>query len=225
MMLETLQKFKGTNDNEHDIITLYTQESGSYYRDFNYWLNNSDALAIEKTSLFIAQVIYNLNKYAKDENKGIKGKETTTFYRGIRANLSDLLNYESAKGELICFPSFTSTTPLLEQAKVFANVKDNSQYSTIIIINYTCEKGFLPTAVDVSEISEYKNEKENLFYPYSFFKIIDVQINHLNKSAEIQLEAIRKKTIFEKELKDVTYLAYNEKGNFMEVVKKEVSVN
>ena len=223
MMLETLQKFKGINDNEKDIINLYTQESGSYYKDFNYWLNNSDALAIEKTSWFIAQVIYSLNKYAKDENKGVK--KTKTLYRGIRANLSDLLNYESAKGELICFPSFTSTTPLLEKAKEFANTTDNSQYSTIIIINYTWEKGFLPTAVDVSDISKFKNEKENLFYPYSFFRIIDVQINHLNKSAEIQLEAIRKKTIFEKELKDDTYLAYNDKGNFMEVVKKEVSVN
>ena len=50
VLLETLQKFKGINDNEEDIINIYTKESGSFYQDFNSWLLNSDPLAIEKTS-------------------------------------------------------------------------------------------------------------------------------------------------------------------------------
>ena len=51
-LLETLQKFKGINDNEEDIISIYTQENDSYYQDFNKWLNTSDPLAIQKTSWF-----------------------------------------------------------------------------------------------------------------------------------------------------------------------------
>ena len=36
-LLNSLQRFKGINDNEEDIIRLYTQEKNSYYQDFNYW--------------------------------------------------------------------------------------------------------------------------------------------------------------------------------------------
>ena len=42
------------------------------YRDFNNWLLYSDPLAIQKTSWFIAGVMYSLNYYAKKNKKGIQ---------------------------------------------------------------------------------------------------------------------------------------------------------
>ena len=85
-LLETLQKFKGINDNEEDIIRLYTQEKDSYYQDFNNWLNISDPLAIQKTSWFIAGVMYSLNNYAKNKNKGISCQRFCKYQNRISNN-------------------------------------------------------------------------------------------------------------------------------------------
>ena len=214
--METLQKFNGINDNEDDIITLYTRECNSFYQDFNRWLNTLDPLAIQKTSWFIARVIYRLNEYS--EKKG-GVKKDITLYRGIKMNLIDLLYYEREKDKLICYPSFTSTTPLLQTAKGFSNNnKTQYQYTTIVTINYKYNKDFIPTAVDVSEISAFKSEKECIFLPYSFFKIKNVEIDHINKKGSIELDSIGRKEIFEKKLRDGYKLNYNERG-FMEIIE------
>ena len=213
-LLETLQKFNGINDNEDDIITLYTRECNSFYQDFNRWLNTLDPLAIQKTSWFIARVIYRLNEYS--EKKG-GVKKDITLYRGIKMNLIDLLYYEREKDKLICYPSFTSTTPLLQTARGFSNNnKTQYQYATIVTINYKYNKDFIPTAVDVSEISFFKSEKECIFLPYSFFKIKNVEIDHIKKTGKIELDSIGRKEIFEKKLRDGYKLNYNERG-FMEI--------
>ena len=219
VLLETLQRFKGINDNEEDIIKLYTKENRSFYQDFNSWLLNLDPLAIEKTSWFIAAVISSLNKYAQKKGKGLK--ENKKLYRGIKSNLSDLLDYERAKGEIICFPSFTSSSMDIDVAKRFSKPKPNSnQYETLITINYIYKEGFIPTAVDVSNISAIKKEKEYLFLPYSFFIVKNVQIKHSKKKAEIELDTVGKKEMFEKYLNNGYELAYNEKG-FMDIIKQE----
>ena len=215
-LLETLQKFNGINDNEDDIITLYTRECNSFYQDFNIWLNTLDPLAIQKTSWFIARVMYRLNEYS--EKKG-GVKKDITLYRGIKMNLIDLLYYEREKDKLICYPSFTSTTPLLQKAIEFSNNnKTQYQYATIVTINYKYNKDFIPTTVDVSEISAFKSEKECIFLPYSFFKIKNVEIDHPNKKGKIELDSIGRKEIFEKKLRDGYKLNYNERG-FMEIIE------
>ena len=181
-------------------------------------MNISDPLAIQKTSWFIAGVMYSLNNYAKNKNKGIE-KNDLKLYRGIRANLYDLLSYERAKGKLICFPSFTSTSLELKVAKGFANTKTG--YQTIITINYKYRRGFKPTAVDVSKIAikEHEYEKECLFLPYSFFRVKNVKIDNANKTAEIELDTVGKEKILEKKLREGFKLIENKEG-FMEVVKE-----
>jgi hypothetical protein len=217
--LNVLKEFEENNEknNEEYIIKLYTINNGSYYNDFNYWLNSLDVLAIHKTSWFIAAVIFSLNEYSINKNKGIK-EDGLKLYRGITSNLSTLLNYELAKDELICYPSFTSTTRLFDRAENFANEqKKENEYATIITINYKFKEGFLPTAVDVKDISLYPEEEECIFFPYSFFKVIDFKIDHSSKKAEIELETIGKKEIIETKIGYGNKLVYNEEG-FMEVV-------
>ena len=211
-LLETLQKFQGINDNEEKIIKIYSQEFGSYYKDFNNWLYKADPLAIQKTSWFIAGVMYSLNYYSERKNKGVK-EDNLKLYRGINSNLYDLLSYERSKGELICFPSFTSSSRDLEQAKLFSS---GYQYKTIIEINYKHKENFIPTAVDISKISRFKEEKECLFLPYSFFRVKDIKIDYNEKSARIELDTVGRKQILEKYLKEGNKLDYNQEG-FMEV--------
>lgn len=214
-LLECLQTFKGINDNEEDIIKLYTQNENSYYNDFNFWLNHSDPLAIQKISWFIAAVMYSVNKYG--EKEGVK--ESTTLYRGIKMNLSDILSYERSEKQLICYPSFTSSTPLKKVAEEFSTYKlGKNQYSIIIKINYLYNNEFCPTAVDISKISCYPKEKERIFPPFSFFIINKVEIDHQNHKGDIELESIGRKEIFEEKLRDGYQLNYN-KGGFMEILK------
>ena len=213
-LIETLQKFQGINDNETNIIELYTKEEDSYYKDFNFWLSSSDPLAIQKTAWFIASVINNLNIFGQKHKKGLT--KSHKLYRGVKSNLSDLLDYERAKGKLICFPSFTSTTILLEIAVNFSKTKNKEQYETIIIIDYIYKKDFIPTAIDVSEISAFPHEKEYLFPPYSFFKVKNTKIDHSSRTAEIELETVGRKKILEEYLKDASTLVYKEEG-FMDL--------
>jgi hypothetical protein len=141
--------------------------------------------------------------------------------------LSSLLYYERTKGQLICFPSFTSSSLDFDVAKKFSeNDKNDEEYSTIITINYIYKEGFIPTAVDISDISPFPKEKECLFYPYSFFNIKDIQINHQEKKATIELDAIGKKEIIEEKLKneDKCTLEYNEEG-FIDVKIEEENLD
>jgi hypothetical protein len=219
-LLDSLQYFEKIEGNEEKIINLYTLEKGSYYQDFNNWLNNLDPLAIQKTSWFITAVIYCLNEYSKTKNKGIV-EDGLKLYRGIKTNFSDLLNYKRLKGELICYPSFISSSKLRKKANNFAITNKNSQmFETIITINCIYKEGFSPTAVDISEISRFPQEQECLFLPYSFFRIKNIEINHETKKAEIELDSIGKKEIFETKLKEGFKLDYNE-GGFMEVVTEK----
>ena len=161
-----------------------------------------------------------MNNYAQKKETGLK--ENTKLYRGIRSNLSDLLDYQRAKGEIICFPSFTSSTIDIEVAKGFSKRRANlNQYETLITINYIYKNGFIPTAVDVSDISAIKKEKEYLFVPYSFFIVKNVQIEHSKKKAEIELDTVGKKEMFEKYLNNGYELVYNDKG-FMDIIMSEV---
>ena len=219
-MLEVLQKFKGINDNEEKLIRLYTKERGSFYQDFNYWLNVLDPLAIDKTSWFIAAVIHSLNNL---KGKGLS--QEMNLYRGIRIKLCDLLNYVKSKNHLICFPSFTSTSAIKEVAIHFSKqeslTKGNSKimdYGVIFTIKYKFKKGFKPTAYDVSEFSAYPKEKEYLFVPYTFFMVKDVIINHTEKKADIEMEAIGRKEIFEENYEDGSILVYNEMEKSMEKI-------
>ena len=63
---------------------------------------------IEAFGYFMAGLMYSLNKYHKETNKG----ECTNrkLYRGMRLDISELLNYERYEGSILCFPSFTSTS-------------------------------------------------------------------------------------------------------------------
>ena len=215
-LLETLQQFEGINDNEEDIIKKYSQEFDSYYQDFNNWLYNTDPLAIQKTSWFIAGVMYSLNYYAENKKKGLK-EDNLKLYRGIQSNLYDLLSYERAKGEIICFPSFTSTSLKLEEAEKF--IRLSNKYKTIIVINYKYQPGFIPTAVDISKIAMYEEEKECIFLPYSFFIVKNIKIDHLEKTARIELDTVGREKILERYLKEGFKLVYNQEG-FMEVIKE-----
>ena len=107
-MVNTLQLYRDIESNYIDIIKNYTGENCSVYKDFNYLLLRMNERGIEAFGYFIAGLMYSLNKYQKESGNG----ETSNrkLYRGMRLDISELLNYERYEGSILCFPSFTSTS-------------------------------------------------------------------------------------------------------------------
>ena len=220
LLISTLQKFKDISSNEEHLIKIYTKSVGSFYNDFNRWLLDLDPFAYQKIAWFIASIMYQLNRYGKAH--GIK--ESRTFYRGIEMNFTDLLFYQRCRGKLFCFPSFTSTTELLDVASSFASkeARDLEErqkkhlFLVIMIINYNFDKDFIPNAIDISECSDIKSEKERLFLPFSFFKLKSVEIDYLNYRAFINIKTIGRKEILEKKINKNNCLKFNQLG-YMEI--------
>ena len=73
--------------------------------------------------------------------------------------------YLNSIGEVICYPSFTSTS-LVE--KYFSPDPSNKDEQLVELI---IEQNNSKSVVSISEISKFPKEKEYLFLPFSFFKI------------------------------------------------------
>ena len=226
-LIKTLQNFKDISFNESHLIKIYSQTTGSFYNDFNNWLKELDPFAYKKIAWFIASLMYQLNRY-KDkpgENNGIT--QSKIFYRGIVMNYTDLLLYKRCEDRIICYPSFTSSSELKKIAEFFAKRdvdspeerKKNKVFSVILTINYKFCKNFISYAIDISKCSDYPDELERIFLPFSFFKLKDIKIDYENNIADIEMDSIGRKEILEETLCKGNNLYYNEYNNigFMEV--------
>ena len=155
-LIHTLQNFKDISFNENHLIKIYTQTTGSFYKDFNNWLKQLDPFAYKKVAWFIASLMYQLNRY-KDkpgENNGIKHE--AIFYRGIYMSYTDLLLYQRCLDRIICYPSFTSSSELLKIAELFAKRDDSPEqrkqdkrFSVVLKINYKFCREFISYAIDI----------------------------------------------------------------------------
>ena len=79
----------------------------------------------------------------------------------------------------------------------------------IMTIKYKYKNNWIPSAVVVKDLSLFPGEEERLFQSYSFFKIKKVNIELKNKSADIEMETIGKKSILEEEYQQNKKLRYN----------------
>ena len=99
----------------------------------------------------------------------------------------ELENYQSLEGNVICFPAFTSTS-LLE--KGFEPTKHNE---SDVLVQLIIEPNNNKFSVPIKEFSEFPDEEEFLFLPFSFFKIINVKYGQGNTSSphKVYLKALK----------------------------------
>ena len=83
--------------------------------------------------------------------------------------------YINLVNQVICYPSFTSTS--LGDNYIPKKDTPNKQLVKLIIEQNNCK-----SVVSISKLSEYPNEKEYLFLPFSFFKILKVVRNLGNEN-------------------------------------------
>jgi len=203
------------------IIREYTKNS--IYADLNRWLRNPNFNSFEVVAYFTARLMYSLNNYANQEGK-YYDLDKTVLFGGKILPYSDILSYERAKGKIIVLSSFTSTYQELKVAEAFArrrNTKslyeNKNKFSVIFIIKNNLKKNWISNGIRIKDISTFKREKEVLYQPFSFYYVRDIMIDLENYKADIYLQTIGKKEIFEQKILFGKEIKYNEQEKIMEL--------
>ena len=204
------------------IIKEYT--GNTYYGDLNRWLMKSKMKYYEPVAYFTSRLMFSLNKYAIRKGKYFN-KDQKVLHRGAKLYYSCLLPYERAKGKIILLSAFTSTSERDSVARTWAGrgnereiYKNSSKFSVVFhITNVFKQNNWISNGIDVKDSAVYETEKEILFQPFSFYRVIDVNLNEDNFTADISLETIGKKEILEEQIKLGKKIEYNEKENIMEI--------
>ena len=183
---------------------------------------NSKMNSYDTIAYFTSRLMYSLNIYGKD-NKMYYEKDKTVLRRGIKIPYSCLLPYERAIGKIILLSSFTSTSEKELTARNFSGRDKSKQqyitnkiFSVIYIITNNFKKNWVSNGINVQQETVYKNEKEILFQPFSFYLVTKVDINKKDYTADIYLETVGKKEILEEKIKIGQKIIYNEASRMME---------
>ena len=198
------------------IKEYYSPQNDALLRYLNYWLRELDNNTYDKIAYFISDIIYSLNSFGNARNKIIEGVHT--WYRGLAIPFSDLLLYKQNEGDIIIYPSFTSSTNILNIAEFFSKKekekRKNELFSVIIIIKYNCAKTDIPVSIDINELTRDNTDVDDntelrILLPFTFYKIKNVIIDEIKEMGEIELEVIAEK----KENNDFLFLPKLQKSS------------
>ena len=155
-------KIMNSEETTDSFIYNYSLES-FYAYNLNYFLRTGNFDAFRILSSHISKFVYSLydlRKELMEKEKLDKGK----LYRVMYLKPEDLNIYETSIGKVVCFPSFTSTS---SEDGAFKG-REQEGYSKI---KFIIEQNNTKNVVSIKSKSKFKKEAENLFVPFSFFKI------------------------------------------------------
>ena len=214
---ETFNLTKDLNNINEKLINDYTKNT--FFGDLNRHLRTINMDSFEEVAYFASRFMYSLNDYAIDNNKFYN--EENKLYRGMSIKYSDLIAYERVKNKIIIFSSFTSMSESEDVVKRTFAYKRKYYFSVIFYIKNLHKDKWISSGINIQQISNKKYEKEIIFQPFSFYRVIDVEINIKNYEAKIYLETIGKKEILEEEIKDHNHIIkYIENDNIVKAFKK-----
>ena len=206
-IIKIMEKLVYSKNFPEKCIKYYTGENLCYV--FNKAMRNFDKYYVEMAH-FIGPFYYGIFEYAlKNEKKQLK--EKTILYRDVTMDRLDLYSYQFSEKDIICFPSFTSTTLKKElnfEPSNNANKINNDQIEEKgyikMIIKYDPHGKCQPQGLDVSDESQFSEEKEILLFPFTFLRIDKVEINtgKIDDKHKIFLTIINKGDILEYGLKE-----------------------
>ena len=183
------------------IKEYFSPKNDTLLRYFNFWLRELDEKTYEVLSYFISDLISSLINYGEVKKKIIYGQHT--FYRGLIMEFSDLLLYKQNEGGKITFPSFTSSTNIINVARNFSKKekqkrKKESLFEILIIINMNCSDEDSPVSIDINDITNDEDTKGDnngvkMILPFVSYIIKKVTIDNDNKYGEIELEVVNEK--------------------------------
>ena len=162
---ELIESVFNASHNIRNYIKFYTYE-GFYYKYINLFLRQGNLETFKILSSHISKFIYHLYEYRKHI---IQEQDTSVLFRSMYITREEFEIYENNINRVICYPSFTSTS-ILENAFNPQNNLNNDQYVKLVI-----QQNNSKSVVSIGKISQNPDEKEYLFIPFSFFRIIRVK--------------------------------------------------
>ena len=180
-------------DNVQTYIKNYTAET-FYYRYLNKFLRIGNFEAFRILSSHVAKFVYKLYEFRE---KKILKENPNKLYRKMLLNPEDVQIYKKSVGKVICYPAFTSTS-------LNTNFTPHSDNDFVQLVILDIEPNNCKSTISISEYSDYKNEEEYLFLPFSFFKIKKVKLCEGNKKSPhiIYLKALDSEKPIEQILAD-----------------------
>ena len=213
----SLQFFKDPKNFERDMPE-------DIIKNFNKILSSGKLEFIEKFSYFIAGLMLGLHTY------GINRKcrfvnDKNRLYKRLNLNYEDIKRFESNKNKIILFKTFLNEITTLEhfQGIVYKNkidadfVKKNNKFDTQIYFRHLFDDSWEATCFSLSTFLF----PEKVFNLFTFFKVVDVDINYDKRQAVVNLENVGIQYILEEiisAMNDQFSLEYNTLDNTMEVV-------
>ena len=181
------------NDNVKTYIKNYTAES-FYYRYLNKFLRQGNFEAFRILSSHIAKFVYKLYEFRE---KNTLDENPDKLYRKMYLDPEDVKIYKKSVGRVICYPAFTSTS-------LNTNFTPNPYNDSVQLVILDIEPNNTKSTISISKYSDYENEEEYLFLPFSFFKIKKVKLCEGNRDNPhiIYLKALESEKPIEQLLDD-----------------------
>ncbi|CAF1355582.1 unnamed protein product [Adineta steineri] len=160
------------------------------YPMLNRALRLMDGDIITRMGFFIADLHRNIEQLHKEQYVGKTATDTFTLYRGQGLSNADFEQMMKAKGGLVSFNNFLSTSENIKVSLGFAEdaAKNSDQIGILFIMHINLAQSTTPFA-SIASISAMKREKEVLFSMHSVFRIQDIkQMDGNDRLYQVNLE-------------------------------------
>ena len=167
-------RLKNSHNFLKDSLKFYTSENDFVYF-FNRIMRNIDK-SLTRLSFLIGPMYYSMVRYLEKENPSLKLNKSVTLYRNITINRFDLNIYYMSLGDIICFPSFTSTSikegfSTTPTAKNVNQIDKEDEVQLLIKLHYDHNPYYSNQGMFLNkDFSVNSHEQEILLFPFTFIK-------------------------------------------------------
>ena len=191
---KAIENLHNSNDFLLDSLKLYTSE---LFYPFNKTMRKIE-LGVARLSFLIGPMYYSMLRFLYLKGQNYLLNKNTILYRIIYVNEYNLNNYHMSKHNIICFPSFSSSSFTLKfettnTAKKVNNIKEND-IKVIMKLQYFYNINNVPIGMILKEFSIAQHENEVLLFPFTFIRVDDLyeikKKNYLLKGTIINKDRI-----------------------------------
>ena len=164
-LIKTIFNCCNNHNFESNNISLSTFENFCYKYLIKFIQEgNCDCFRILSTH--IAKYLYYLYEHREKNNLH---HDSSQLFRNMYINQDEFYNYLFSKGQVICFPSFFSTS--LDENEFNPNKKHQKDLYIRLMIGQNNSKSI----INIFDNSNNQNKIKYVFLPFSFCKIIDIK--------------------------------------------------
>ena len=166
-----------------NLVRLYTSEY-KFDKYINKWLLSLNYEIYSNISPITGKIINVLYGDIAKRSSKLTSKKRIVLFRGLSIKKADIFLYKACEGDRMCYPSFMSTSTKIGEAANFAEdgkidmTNLGEMCPCLIYIEYFLENNLKVQEGDIKNYSDFKDEEERLFPPFSFFNIEKVKMNN-----------------------------------------------